>query len=178
MFGTTVGVRAGARALGTAVGARAFRIRRHALVLLAAVSWTEAAAARPEYPGVLQKALAMEGCVPVCTVCHTDPAGGADRLNGFFPQPYSVVLAALAKMPLPALDGDFDGDTMSDGDELKAGRSPILSGDAGICAPQYGCGARIAPLRRDGAGGTGPLLAVGLVLSVRLLRRRRSSLRR
>ena len=61
--------------------------------------------------------------------------------------------------PKFAFDGNFDGDDMNDGEELKRGRSPVIFGDASVCAPEYGCGARLARLPEPGLGDARPWLA-------------------
>jgi hypothetical protein len=63
--------------------------------------------------------------------------------------------------PIQANDSDADG--MSDFDELKAGRDPLLPGALSLCLPSYGCGARIAAAPPPDDSAT--LLAVLLVTS-------------
>lgn len=109
------------------------------------------ASARPEYPGYVQEAVGMQ-CVPSCTLCHTDPAGGADKLNTQYANFYGAALQHDSPTydASVALAGDTDGDGKSDFDELKAGENPTQSGSAPVCNPiEYGCGVRAAPLQPE-----------------------------
>lgn len=135
--------------------------------------WAGAAAASPDFPGLLQENLDMP-CVPQCTLCHRDANGG----RGTAIRPFAVTmieegLIGSEKETLrPALDGveeggyDSDGDGTGDLDELRDGANPNQEGDGLLCA-QYGCGARMAPDR--GSFGTAALI-VALILGLGLLR--------
>jgi len=134
--------------------------------------------ARPEYPGRLQERVGMGDCVPVCTLCHTVPEGGADRLNAMSAPIWGIPLSEQPQPLPPTLDTlDSDGDMAFDGAELRAGTHPFVTGNTPICNPTYGCGARIAPLSPESAGRTAWLLlgGLGLVALARRIRRRDAS---
>lgn len=151
-------------------------------VLGASLFGATAAQAREEYPARLQERLGMGECLPTCTLCHTVPTGGLENLN----LPIGAILGGITNsvdapsnlpMLLESLEAaNTDGDDLSDLAELRAGRNPGVHGDASICSPTYGCGARIAPLSADagGQGRGGVLLLLGLGLGVVVRRALRS----
>lgn len=134
------------------------------------------AAASPEYPAKVGELLSME-CPPPCTLCHLDVNGGAGTAEKPFAQ--SMVDAGLvgedeskirpALDALQAADVDSDGDGVSDVVELRASNDPNLAGDAPICGPRYGCGARVEPRGSLDPGA----LALALLAAVVLLASRR-----
>ena len=105
---------------------------------------TGAASAKPEYSGKLQENLDLP-CAPTCMICHTDPAGGAEHRNQYWLNFYPALNSTV---PVTLL-GDADKDGKSDGDELKAGENPVIYGNAPVCIPDYGCGARVAATPPD-----------------------------
>jgi hypothetical protein len=138
------------------------------------VTLSTVAAAQPPYPGQLQERLKMP-CVPTCMLCHTVPEGGDDKLNDFS----GTGLA----LKLGAIDGkttDSDGDGKMDADELIAGESPVIPGNVSVCAPEYGCGARVAKAPAHGGLKSESLLlgALGFGVLLRWQLRRRASDRR
>lgn len=143
------------------------------LVLAGVLSTTRWADARPEYPGRVQERLDLGSCVPTCMLCHSDPAGGADNLNRF--SGFGLLIAE--REELPDLTGDLDGDGASDGDELRRGESPVIAGNASICSPQYGCGARIARPSPEGSTRAGTVLLLGMAIGALIRRTTRRSRR-
>lgn len=131
-------------------------------------TWGATAAAKPEYPGKLQEKLDMP-CAPTCMLCHTSPEGGGDKINSFAPFGSAV---ANGQPPESFLMGDADGDNVSDLDELKKGTNPVIEGDATVCVPEYGCGARLARTPDDGRvhsdGWLLGALGVGLLLRLKM----------
>jgi hypothetical protein len=126
------------------------------LLSLGVLAFSGSAMASASYPTELADALDMD-CAAPCTVCHQDTTGGAgtatkafaDALidNGLEGEDKSSVKPALDA--LDAAGTDSDGDGVSDVGELRQGRNPNIPGDASICGPQYGCGARIAKPSAD-----------------------------
>ncbi|MEZ4221341.1 MAG: hypothetical protein R3B13_10490 [Polyangiaceae bacterium] len=147
-----------------------------ALALLAAP-----AVASPSYPGELLDALNMD-CAAPCTVCHQDQTGGSGTATKRFAEAMIDVgleggdegTVKSAAQALEANGTDSDGDGVGDIDELKQGRDPNVEGDASICGPQYGCGARVSS---QPARGSEPWIvaasAVALALGLGRRRRRR-----
>lgn len=155
--------------------------RQALLILVGLLSWSLPASTKPEFPERLRQRLPIDGCVPSCLVCHSDPLGGADKLHGFWPVVFPIVAEEAPPAQLPALDGDFDQDGASDGDELRRGESPVIAGDASICtsnSPQYGCGARIARFSPEGPTRAGLLLFGGFWLGALIRRTTRRRVRR
>lgn len=142
------------------------------------------ASASQDFPSEVQKTLDMP-CPPPCTLCHTTQLGG----SGTAVKQFAIVLRNTGIMATPpvlvqagdaagvgaalkiaeATGMDSDGDMVPDTEELKDGRDPNTpGGDARICGPSYGCGARLAapPASQTGAlivaGGVAALVAFGL----------------
>lgn len=139
------------------------------------------ASARPEYPGYLQEAVGMP-CVPSCVLCHTDPAGGAERRNIHYAPFWALAKAYEAAKDKSSVDasaflqGDSDGDRKSDFDELKAGESPILPWPAPACVPEYGCNVRATPTQAEsGVAARVWLLGTVALIALARLQRRRAS---
>ena len=149
------------------------------------------------FPGAIQDYLAATGnrqvpdCAVPCTVCHTREAGGADYMKqeGWIvnlntqmtpldtadPASVGFALAALAMNPCrdgsPGTPCDSDSDGMPDVVELRAGRDPDGSRKFDTCI-RYGCGATIAPQRRERTQ-LGALWLVAALGAVAVARRRR-----
>ncbi|MBX3128315.1 MAG: hypothetical protein KF718_16445 [Polyangiaceae bacterium] len=139
------------------------------------------ALASPSYPGVVESELET-ACPPPCAVCHQDQNGGkgtaikpvAESMidQGLEGDDEASLRAALAGLDRDAVDTDGDG--ISDIAELKAGTDPNTDGQAPICGPQYGCGARVCPSARfDFAA----WFVATLALAVAMARRRRRAAR-
>jgi hypothetical protein len=67
---------------------------------------------------------------------------------------------------------DFDGDTVNDDAELRAGTDPGVFGAISVCIAEYGCGAHLAKAPPKDVRAPFALLLAGLGL-VGLLRRTR-----
>ena len=146
------------------------------------------AAASQDFPSEVQKTLDMP-CPPPCTLCHTTQIGQAGtavkpflielRNQGLMATPMVVVqggdeaavAGALAQARITKMDSDKD--MVPDTDELTAGLDPnTAGGDARICGPAYGCGARIAKASPNHHGSAG-VAALAVMLVALGLRRRR-----
>ncbi|MEZ4227435.1 MAG: hypothetical protein R3B13_41235 [Polyangiaceae bacterium] len=134
------------------------------------------AQARPEFPQAVQDA-ADAPCLPQCSLCHRDTSGG-----GVADQPFAQsllsqgdgngeegIVAAMDRMRQQNMDSDGDG--TSDIDELSQGKDPNYAGDALVCLPDVGCGARVA--RAPAEQGMGAVLTALAALALAHLRRRR-----
>jgi MYXO-CTERM domain-containing protein len=134
------------------------------LVLLTAGS----ALARPEIPGQIQAVADMQ-CVPLCTLCHATNPGEATN--------FTKELAAPLVGPIKAQTDITDAykawaaanPTKAAG--LKLGKEPGTGED--ICGPTYGCAVHVAKEAAAPRDFTGPLWAVGAMVTAGLLRRRR-----
>jgi hypothetical protein len=156
--------------------------------LLGGALWSASAQASQPFPSAISEELGMP-CAPPCTTCHATEAGGNGTVVKLFGKsakeagagPISVdaLLGALRCMSAPLgtvcanmqpskgpIDSDGDGTT--DIVELSTGNDPNSAGDARICGPDYGCGARISrvPPARSGtalaiAGSVAALMALG-----------------
>jgi hypothetical protein len=146
------------------------------------------AQAKPEFPGELQKMLAATKtgvCTPSCMLCHTDPAGGGEYVRTTlnksgvaWPGSIEIILLSKNAQGLANLkDEDTDGDTISDLDELLAGTDPLVKGTPSICAPEYGCGARVAPAPRSYRGAAGVAALFAAAVAAYFVRRPRHAAR-
>jgi hypothetical protein len=149
-------------------------------IALALLFTPAVAFASPTFPGALQEAANMP-CAPQCTLCHRDSAGGYGTLvegttaaPTFVKQMIDADPGLEAENPSsvkPALDAveglgaDSDGDGVGDVAELREGSNPNIKGDATLCGPTYGCGARIAKSERTDWFS----LLVGLIVTAGLL---------
>ncbi|HMR06940.1 MAG TPA: hypothetical protein PKA88_14245 [Polyangiaceae bacterium] len=158
------------------------RTIRVALLAIGVTLLAGSVAASPSYPTEILDALEMD-CAAPCTVCHQDTTGGAGTATKAFADALidnglEGEAASTVKTALDALDAagtDSDGDGVGDVEELRQGRDPNLAGDAAICGPQYGCGARIAnPNARLDPDATLLALCVASVLLLGSRRRRRT----
>lgn len=148
-------------------------------VLLAA----PAANARPEYTGYIFDAIPGMVCVPQCIICHTDNQGGAEtwtektfgRNGGGAMRGPMGLRGAELKANIEKLDSNLPADKVTDAVRLKDGLNPNSGAEdtSSICAPAYGCGARIAPALPTDSQAAGAALLSGLVLVGLMLRRRR-----
>lgn len=170
---------------------------RAALLGLAACALSSPALASPSYPGIILEELDL-GCVPQCTICHTDNYGG----NQTAEQPFALTLqsattfagsgvsivsggdddglkeaiAYLASLESGAVAGkqgiDSDADGVDDIAELTQLRDPSVPGVGDMCGPRYGCGAHVEP---RGTVDLPSALALGLcALGLGVVARRRS----
>ncbi|HWA71409.1 MAG TPA: hypothetical protein VG937_03725 [Polyangiaceae bacterium] len=150
--------------------------RRSGLFAVACVFLlAKVAAARPEYPGLLQTNFAMK-CAPSCGLCHLDPNGGGPRNPwGNARGPLSTIPAAATAFTM-LMPPDFDGDGVSDVDELKQATNPGMPGAASVCPPEYGISCKVAsaPANALPRVASFALLAAGIALVGR--RRGRSAL--
>jgi MYXO-CTERM domain-containing protein len=142
-------------------------------LLAAALAWSRASAATPDFPQVVVQYLSLSAITvdppQGCKLCHPTDSGGTSLSpfgslvlqDGATPYNDSSLRAALALVQLdePQLIED-----------IKAGRDPNTDANAGgaVHAPQYGCGL---------AAGSRPApLSIAAVVSIALLaagRRRR-----
>ncbi len=147
-----------------------------AVGVVVSLSGLRPAAARQEYPGVIEKAFDAS-CTPACILCHTDPNGGAENLRDEVLLTYYPVAKGGSPDGLKSVDSDLD--LVSDYDEIHAGRDPLAFGDASICTPVYGCGASHvaspAPSRQGRTVEWVLASGVALALSLRLSRRRKGA---
>lgn len=164
---------------GAALVRRGLALAALASVLLAA----PLANARPEYTGYIFDAIPEMVCVPQCIICHSDNLGGASTwtaerfgLNngGRISGEKGARGSALATI-LKASDSTMPLDMVSDFARLKDGLNPNTGAEdtTSICAPAFGCGARIAPALPVDSHAAGAALLSGLVMVGLLLRRRR-----
>ena len=130
---------------------------------MAAAAWSMAADAKAsgDFPGAVQDAL--KTCNLQCTLCHTSPQGGPDRINGGFGEAIRSRVTVGDENSIPgalrAMEGpdcstatrvapgpcDSDGDLVPDVEELRENRDPNVPGAGNLCGgPAYGCGARVA----------------------------------
>jgi hypothetical protein len=156
---------------------RIARLTSSVAALWLAFTFAPPAAASPEYPEIVQEELEAE-CVPPCTLCHTDPSGGATAFRPFIetlgatvsepPEGENPDLIRRLLREYAANPGDADGDQQDDVTELRRGEDPNTSGPGLLCA-NYGCGARIEPRSRfDGTAFAAALImALGLVARLR-----------
>lgn len=157
---------------------------RHVLLatgLLAVLATVSApAAAKPDIPGKLQEMLKAKSgkdvCTPSCMLCHTDPAGGDDRIRE--PKLSVLLVYSLAdNKNVAGLDGldktNTDDDDVTDYQELVAGTDPYAKGTSPICAPVYGCGARIAPASSSNRATSGAAALFAAAVATYLVRRPR-----
>ena len=163
------------------------RAVRSGLLVVTALLSAGTAAAQPNFPELLAKALAMP-CTPQCTVCHRDNNGGFGTLrktvqgsSGFgvnltqfglaVGDPGSVASSAQAA---DEAGQDSDGDGTPDVTELRAGDDPNdATAGATVCGaqgPEYGC-ARVAPAAPLDTTALGVSLVT--LAGLTLLRRRR-----
>jgi hypothetical protein len=130
--------------------------------------------AEPEFPGVL-KDKAGATCIVTCLTCHTDPAGGADKLKLPFGATFGAAVKAADGGSTMLLDtfnmSDTDMDGVKDLVEVKAGQDPTVFGPQSICTPSYGCGARLARPSRE----RGTVVALALAAGALVLAGRRRS---
>jgi hypothetical protein len=172
------------------------------LVGMALLVFASPLGASPEFPAAVQDALQL-ACAPPCTLCHTSPAGGSvnaeqpfvNNLLGMVTSPPLAVgnmaqaLTALETVPCsatadPGCQADptsmactgvcnADGDDTPDVQELRNGTNPNPGG-ADLKCPQYGCGARIAPIPSGRPiDGTAALAALGMLVLLASRWRRR-----
>lgn len=125
------------------------------------------AAARETYPGKLRSGLDM-ACTPGCGLCHIDPSGGGDRNPWGEARGASALSPDIAAALQKQMPPDFDSDGMDDASELKQGFNPGVRGQASVCIPEYGCGARLA----RAPGTPAPLLSALVAGALLALRRR------
>lgn len=153
-------------------------------VCLAPLFVTSAALAEEDYPGPFSEAAGYD-CPVQCLVCHTDAAGGADKLNpfgfnaflnGILPgQPGTVRLAVANMRMKPDLDSDMDG--VKDFQEFENHTDPSKQNTPITCIG-YGCGARIAKPAPPSSSSSAPYVIGALsvlgFLGGRAAQRRRS----
>jgi len=115
--------------------------------------------------------------VPSCALCHATAAGGGPVTQPFGQSMVARGLRAgnpgslsTALQALEAEGTDSDGDGLGDIEELRMGLDPNFGGDAGSAAPEFGCGARVAPRPPQHWFST----VAGLAMALVLLRRRRA----
>ena len=145
--------------------------------LLASLFAAPPASAEPTFPGTLaDKAGGV--CVVTCLTCHTDPAGGGDKLKVFGAAFGGAVKALEITGNTSSLDSfkdsDADGDGVKDLTEVLAGHDPTSPGATSICTPAYGCGARLSRLPPSGRGTVAPLLLAAAALAFATRRRAKS----
>ncbi len=144
-----------------------------------------------KFPNEITNQLDMP-CVPQCTICHKDLAGGFGTIATPFGQAmqgaglnFLVPTVAPALAQLRANKTDSDGDGVDDITQLSAGVDPstgaVICGSGAPPIPTYGCGAHIASSPSPDHSGSLAALLVAAVLgasahrSTRRKRRGRSS---
>ena len=127
------------------------------------------ASASREIPGKLRKALDAP-CAPSCMLCHSSPDGGKETVRQNVPA-ITYYATALSGTPAPLEGMDTDNDLVSDIEELRTNRNPWMYGDAPVCVPEYGCGARIAEHPPSESGHTTEFL-IGASVALVLVQRR------
>lgn len=137
--------------------------------------------ASPTYPDTIEDHLALT-YEPPCSVCHSNGVTGLGTVNtpfGVTMRTHGLVFGnpALLRDTLDDVESqgiDSDDDGTGDVAELRVGTDPNLEGATlSGPAPEYGCGARIAPIRSTRARATGALTsAVAAMLLALALRRR------
>jgi hypothetical protein len=170
---------------------RSSRLVRGVVAGLALVVLPVPAAAKPEFPGIVQETLALD-CAPPCTICHSSAAPEGINADQPFVVNLQTWLSTLGdrlfdEATLPTLlelnrdevclnmsdagcvaDGgtctrpcDANANGKSDIDDLIAAIDPN-PGAKELACPKYGCGARIAPERpRRPVDGAASLVALG-----------------
>lgn len=134
------------------------------------------------YPVTIEDHLALD-YEPPCSVCHVNGVTGLGTVN----TPFGVTMRgeglvfgnpALLRDTLDAVEAqgiDSDDDGTGDVAELRVGTDPNLEGATlSGPSPEYGCGARIAPIRSARARSTGAWTSAlaALLLAIALRRRR------
>jgi MYXO-CTERM domain-containing protein len=140
------------------------RISLAGLVLLTAGS----ALARPEVPGQIQAVADMQ-CVPLCTLCHTTNPGEATNWSKELAGP--LYMSIKAETDITKAYNDWAAANPAKAAALKLGKEPGTGQD--ICGPTYGCAVHVAKEAAAPRDFTGPLWAVGAMVTAGLLRRRR-----
>lgn len=130
---------------------------RHVLLLATVVAaillYAPAAAASQNFPGEVRSTLQLD-CTPTCLLCHVTETGGFGTLNDYgkwaaehrlFLQGPAQYFAEDSQATLEGLD--FDGDGITDRDEIIANSTPASDENYAICSDAiYGCGAaQVAP---------------------------------
>jgi MYXO-CTERM domain-containing protein len=126
--------------------------------------------ARPEIPGQIQAVADMQ-CVPLCTLCHATNPG--EKTN--WSKPLGAALYAPINMQedITTAYKAWAAANPAKAADLKLGKEPGSGLD--ICGPTYGCAVHVAKEAAAPRDFTGPLWAVGAMVTAGLLRRRRKS---
>jgi len=141
------------------------RISLTGVVLLTAGS----ALARPEVPGQLQAAANMQ-CVPLCTMCHATNPGVKDNWAGK-PLGAALFVDINAEKDIKATYQAWAMMNPADAAKVQKGIEPSTNVD--VCGPTYGCAVHVAKEAAAPRDFTGPLWALGVIVTAGILRRRR-----
>ena len=143
------------------------RISLTGIVLLT----TGSALARPEAPGELQKVANMQ-CVPLCTMCHDGNPGTLSNWN-----PMAKPLGGALTTPITKqsdIKTAYDAwATMNPADAAKVQKGIEPKSGVDVCGPTYGCAVHVAKEAAAPRDFSGPLWALGVVVTAGILRRRR-----